>query len=94
MSKAWLRYDRNVQLEPAQDWHISFNPATDCGPETAIVSKYGYHILLGDYRKEYEELTEEGLIACLEFYANHPEKWSGWTNDLPKMKLLTTLKAK
>lgn len=57
-------------------FYISYNPFTDCGEETALCVKINdgglrdidFFILLGDYRKEYQEVLNDGKDACLKKY--------------------------
>jgi hypothetical protein len=62
---------KNEVLEGA-GFHISYNPNTDCGEETALFHDGNYHILLGDFRSQYLGLMEKGYEACLEFYRSQP----------------------
>ncbi len=80
-----------------QTFYISFQPnhynpfgdADTMDGETAIVDGTDgisdrYFILNGDFRSEYEALVPEGIEACIRFYKSHPDKWSSYSNDLPK----------
>lgn len=91
MVKAWVRYDRNVQLE-MDGWHISYNRDTGGTPfgrffegdepeETALAKDGKYFILNGDWRDEYEKIVEQGFYACYEFYQRHKAvHGSTWSN--------------
>lgn len=59
---------------------ISFQPLV---PETAIMTKCNkYFILNGDHREQYEQLIDDGLEACMEYYKfNKPQFGSVWSNE-------------
>ena len=56
---------KNTIIKGKNFW-ISYNPNTDCGKETALCQDKNpqYLILLGDYKKDYEELIPKGYKAC------------------------------
>lgn len=53
-----------------------------CVGETYPKLKNAFFILVGDYRRQYEELLPKGIQACLEFYFAQPKsERSWWTRD-------------
>lgn len=76
--------DMPNQIARGTDFCVSFNPNTDCGPETALVNyEYSriYLILLGDFREEYLPLIPLGYAACKEFFDAKPESMhSPWSD--------------
>jgi hypothetical protein len=65
-------------------FYLSYNPATDVGPETALVcwEKSAFFLLLGDYRQAYAELAPQGWEACLAFFRAQPEgQRSPWSDE-------------
>lgn len=92
-----------------ESWWISYNSSSiktfgkrssflsdlsnETDNETAIVSRHGYHILNGDWREEYENIIDDGLEACLRFYASKPDYHSSWTDELPSQLKPTTKKS-
>lgn len=81
--------DENHVLKK-ENFYISYNPkpcatlpgfASDGGgDETAIVKDGKFYILNGDFRKEYEELVDQGFDACYNFFKSKPELKSSWSN--------------
>lgn len=75
-----------------EDFYISYNPGTgktfpmfagDGGvgsDETAIVKDGNFYILNGDFRKEYEEIVDQGFEACYKFFESKPELKSSWSD--------------
>jgi len=59
---------------------ISYNPLTDVGPETAIVTKkpQKYYILLGDHREQYKRC--KSLAACKKYFRAHADLKSEWSD--------------
>lgn len=60
--------------------------AGDAVPETALCVRYPsghkFHILNGDFRKDYEGLVPQGLAACLAFYESQRAEYrSTWSTD-------------
>lgn len=92
--KAWVNGDNGLNWMLKMDgWHISYNRDTsnlggfmvgDQEQETAICVDGNYYILNGDFRQEYESLSEKGLDACITFFLTHPELKSSWS-DTPKV---------
>ena len=60
---------------------ISYNPATDCGPETALVKDGKFLILLGDFRDVYETLVPQGYKACLDYFRASNAERSQWSDE-------------
>lgn len=79
--KVWRRQERNVMLEMDGFW-ISYNPNTDTGAETALCKDGNYYILLGDFRKQYEQLVDKGFNACLKFFKENLDKKSSWSDGV------------
>lgn len=89
--KTWKIYSRNRQLE-MDGFYISFNDklsnsplghiwdSDDGGAETALVKNHKYYILNGDFRKEYEQLVDEGFDACYQFFKDNSEHKSSWSD--------------
>lgn len=68
------------QVLKGDGFHISYNPRTDQGEETALCKNGKYLILLGDYREAYERLVPEGYAACLDYFRTHNGKHSPWSD--------------
>ncbi len=80
----------NVVLR-SEHFFISYNPSPGMGysvfagdnglDETAMYCRKNdkFYILNGDFREEYAELSEQGLDACLRFFAAHPHVVSSWS---------------
>ena len=62
-------------------FYISYNSATDCGPETALVKDEKFLILLGDLRGVYEKLVPEGYEACLAYFRTSNVERSKWSDE-------------
>lgn len=61
-----------------RDYLISYIEDQD---ETAIITEdHKYRILNGDWRKEYEEIYQNGLEACIEFFNNNENSKSKWSD--------------
>lgn len=81
----WRQGRHNFVLQ-GQGFFISYAPNTSLlggtsKGETALVSPImDYYILVGDFRKEYEELIDKGFNACFEFFVSkeksHCSMWS------------------
>lgn len=50
-------------------------------PETALVGREGYFILLGDWLVDYEKIIDKGWDACFNFYRGQPEFHSPLSDD-------------
>lgn len=64
-------------------FYISYNPNTSCGPETALVYKEKFYILLGDYQKEYKPIIKKGYKVCKSKFLSlikEGAKKSPWSN--------------
>jgi hypothetical protein len=59
-------------------YSISYNPLTDVGPETAIVTKKKYYILLGDHREQYKRC--KSLADCKKYFRANTDLKSGWSD--------------
>lgn len=55
-------------LLTGKGFHVSYNPITDKGPETAIVKDMTFLILSGDYRKEYVKVVDKGYDECVKLF--------------------------
>jgi hypothetical protein len=62
-------------------FYVSYNPATDCGAETALVKDGEFLILLGDFRDTYEKLVPEGYEACLAYFRASNAEHSDWSDE-------------
>ena len=53
------------------------------GEETALKKRDGgWLILEGDYRREYEDASKKGYLACLDFYySKEPKNGSTWSSE-------------
>ena len=62
-------------------FHISYNPFTDCGEETALCCDGEYFIVLGDARKYYEGVKSfnEAYLIFLGLLRKGFQK-SSWSN--------------
>ena len=92
MNKEWKETGVGNVILSGEGFHISFNPSpcngipgfsSDGGSsETALCYNNRFDILNGDFRKEYEEVFDQGLEACKEVYAKHKDDYdSSWTTD-------------
>jgi hypothetical protein len=72
--------DRTVTK--CEGYFISYNPITDCGPETALVvegkENKKFHILLGDHREQYKACKD--LAACKKYFSANTHLKSGWSS--------------
>jgi len=79
MSSEWkqpFNLEKDHFILQGKKFHISFieyesSPSQELYPrpnETALVNKNTCLILIGDYRKEYEQLISKGYNACKKFY--------------------------
>ena len=63
---------------------ISFNPATDTGPETALLINSEFYILLGDQRKHLK--NSKTMPSCIKIFdkllKDKKAKLSPWSNYL------------
>jgi hypothetical protein len=54
-------------------------------PETALVTEdeaHRFRILIGDYRKDYSALAEQGVDACIAFFNSQREEHGGaWSTS-------------
>ena len=93
MTKTWVKLRYNMVLS-GDGFYVSYNPgegplAPDDGkPETALVIKNvrgpTFLILNGDFRKEFENLIDQGCDACRMFYEIKKVKdRSSWSEDQP-----------
>lgn len=93
MSQTWEPAAAGNFILIFKDFVLSYAPnpgmgiavfAGDTGDETAIVSLHPekYFVLNGDHRVELERLAiNGGLTSCMEFYREHKENWSSWTQS-------------
>jgi len=78
----WKETEYGNQILEADNFFISFSQFVS-PPETALVVNKKYYILSGDFTKEYEEVIDKGLEACLEIFKKYKdENISFWSNDL------------
>ena len=50
------------------------------GEETALIKENEFYILNGDFRNEYEHISEKGFMECYLFFKSKEEKFgSNWT---------------
>jgi len=95
MKSRWTRnlglFSSNYILKSVDGFYISYNYNPGGGAalfesdydsdETALVSDDKFYILNGDFRKEYEELIDQGFFACKEFFDNQSDEIkSSWSN--------------
>lgn len=83
----WERTIAGNYVLNACNFFISFNPkcSDSRGSETALINDskdlYEYHILDGDWRKEYEKFFPLGFDACKQFYMKNLEFRSEHSTD-------------
>ena len=67
-------------LTQHEGYCISYNPLTDVGPETALITKEPekYYILLGDHREEYKKC--KSLADCKKYFRANTDLKSGWSD--------------
>ena len=67
-----------------EEFHISYNGrpeiSVDHVEETALCKDGSYYILNGDFRKEYDDLFDQGFEACKAFYDSKKAEFNSiWT---------------
>lgn len=77
-----LRFDDFfVSYNPNPGWPYSIFASDTGGAETALVVNGKYYVLNGDFRKDFLTLGEQGLEACMDFYNEHSDAKSSWSED-------------
>lgn len=97
MSKQWKPAATGNDVLQCDGFFISYNPSPGMGfsvfagddgsSETAIVADGKFYILNGDFREEYAALCEQGLAACMQFFASKPELVSSWSDKAPALEI-------
>lgn len=83
----------NLVLDGCEGFYVSFIPGhfnpsgislfksdTPAG-ETALVKDGNFYILNGDHREQYLMLAKLGFDKCKEYFNNHKDQMSSWSDD-------------
>jgi hypothetical protein len=84
----YISYNENTgdtyESKKLTDLANAFGANVKDGKETALVDtrggRYVFHILEGDFRKEYEDVFLEGFEACLAVFNKNKKYKSNWSS--------------
>lgn len=91
-----------LRNETEKDWWISYCPtasdndteetAIGIARETGSWCHWAFLILDGDFRAEYEELIDQGLLVCIEFFKRNSRHKSEYSDEVEDLFFLGDLK--